>query len=68
MGEQPPRIYPVVGNSSFMAIISALLFPDILAAFFKSTSLSPKQIVDVEIPTGKPLILELGENLTVMNQ
>ncbi len=23
---------------------------------------------DVEIPTGKPLILELGENLTVMNQ
>ena len=31
-------------------------------------NLSPKQIVDVEIPTGKPLILELGENLTVMNQ
>ena len=31
-------------------------------------NLSPKQIVDVEIPTGKPLILELGKNLTVMNQ
>lgn len=31
-------------------------------------NLSPKQIVDVEIPTGKPLILELGENLTVLNQ
>ena len=31
-------------------------------------NLSPKQIVDIEIPTGKLLILELGENLTVLNQ
>ena len=41
MGEQPPRIYPVVGSSSFMGMRSAFLFADMRAAAFRSTSWSP---------------------------
>ena len=41
MAVQPPRIYPVAGRSSFMAIISAFLLPEILAAFLRSTSRLP---------------------------
>ena len=38
IGEQPPRMYPVVGSNSRTGIRSAFLLPEMRAAAFRSTS------------------------------
>ena len=60
------RILPEVEKGK--TILVAAHGNSLRALIMMLQNLSPKQIVDVEIPTGKPLILELGENLMVMNQ
>ena len=60
------RILPEVEKGK--TILVAAHGNSLRALIMMLQNLSPRQIVDVEIPTGKPLILVLGENLTVLNQ
>ena len=53
IGEQPPRIYPVVGSSSFIGMRSAFLLPESRAAALRSTSLSPG-ITQTKSPVRSP--------------
>ena len=46
IGEQPPRIYPVAGRSSFIGLRSHFLFAETAAAAFRSTVAAQHQCLE----------------------